>query len=157
MPGRRVYLPMKLVPFILASLLAFTGAARADDGPADPYAAAPQQREHPRQLRRLLLEQFDRNGDGRLEPNERRHAVRALRRLERRLARQDRNGGGGPRGERRLQKLIQKYDLNHDGNVGPGEMPPAMARKLRRLDRDGNGWLDQNDLGPRSAPAPQAE
>jgi hypothetical protein len=45
------------------------------------------------ELRAAILARFDRNGDGRLEPNERRHAIRALRRLARRLARE---GGPGP-------------------------------------------------------------
>jgi Ca2+-binding EF-hand superfamily protein len=90
-------------------------------------------------LRRMLVERFDRNHDGRLEPGERRHAVRALRRLERKLARQDRR-------DARLRKVIRKYDLDGDGNVGPGEMPPAMAKRLRHLDHDGNGWVDDADF-----------
>ena len=146
---------MKLVPFLVTAMLALTGVAHADDvqGPADPYAepyAAPPPRERPRHqqspaLRRLLIERFDANGDGRLEPRERRHAVRALRKLERKLARQD---GQEMRG-RRLQKLIRKYDLNGDGNVGPGEMPPAMATRMHRMDRNGDGWVDQSDLNSR--------
>ena len=151
---------MKLVPFFVTAMLALTGVAHADDvqgpddqGPADPFAQTfdqPGPRERPRhhqqspELRRLLVERFDANGDGRLEPRERRHAVRALRKLERKLARQD----GDMRG-RRLQKLIRKYDMNGDGNVGPGEMPPAMAKRMRRMDRNGDGWVDQSDLNNR--------
>ena len=134
---------MKLVSFVMAATLALTGAltgtARADD-----FAPEPRPR-HRQQLRQLLLERFDRNGDGRLEPRERRHAIRALRKLERRLARAD---GQQARGDR-MQRLIRKYDLNGDGNVGPGEMPPALANRLRRLDRDGNGWVDDNDFDRR--------
>ena len=54
---------------------------------------------------------------------ERRAAVRQLRKLARRLARQDRRG--------------------------PGEVPPAVAGRLRRLDRNGDGWVDESELGPR--------
>ena len=43
--------------------------------------------------------------------------------------------------------MIEHYDLNGDGRVGPGEMPPAMARKLRHLDRNGDGWVDNADFG----------
>ena len=46
-------------------------------------------------LRQMLLAQFDRNHDGVLEPRERRQAVRALRRLARRLARENRAMGRG--------------------------------------------------------------
>ena len=45
-------------------------------------------------FRQMLLERFDRNHDGVLEPRERRHATKALRRMAKRLAR-------GERGERR--------------------------------------------------------
>jgi hypothetical protein len=149
---------MKLVPFLVATVLSLGAGVVHADELLDPYPAdiygdpAPQpppradrergpraQRPMP-ELRRMLVERFDRNHDGRLEPRERRQAVRALRRLERKLARQDGRGA-------RLRKLIRKYDLNGDGNVGPGEMPPEMARRMRKLDRNGDGWVDGNDFG----------
>jgi hypothetical protein len=126
---------MKL-PLILAAVVALGGIASADGPRGQQGARGP--------LRQALLRRFDHNHDGHLGPRERRQAVRALRKLERQLARND------GRGARRGQRLIQKYDLNGDGNVGPGEMPPAMARRLRPLDRDGDGWLDGDELyGPR--------
>jgi len=142
---------MKLLSAVVATVLAMGGAARADDlyGPVDPYAAPPPaptqrvQRGEMPALRQLLIARFDRNHDGRLEPRERRQAIRALRRLERKLAREDNLG------RRRMRAIVRRYDLNGDGNVGPGEMPPAMANRLRLLDRNGDGWLDEGELGPR--------
>jgi hypothetical protein len=143
---------MKLVSFLVTAGLLFGIKVARADAPIDPYSGdatydepsplpphqlSPRQRPV-REMRRLLIERFDRNQDGRLEPRERRQALRALRRLERKLARQDGRGA--------LRKLIRKYDLNGDGNVDPGEMPPEMARRLRHLDRDGNGWVDRNDF-----------
>jgi hypothetical protein len=49
-------------------------------------------------FRQMLLERFDRNHDGRLEPRERRHAAKALRKMARRLARGERREGRQPRG-----------------------------------------------------------
>lgn len=127
---------MKLVSLIAASVLslaAFGGAARADHfaGPSAPRG----------ELRRALLDRFDRNHDGRLEPNERRHAIRALRKIERRLARQER------RAERReINGTVEQYDRNGDGVAGPGEVPPQVQRRLRPLDRNGDGWVDGDDL-----------
>ena len=125
---------MKLAA-VLASLVLTTTLARADDylgppsnAPAPPRAA----------FRQMLLERFDRNHDGRLEPRERRKAARALRRLARKLA-------GGDRARQR-ERIIQRYDVNGDGNVGPDEMPPGLARKLRRLDRNRDGWVDDADF-----------
>jgi len=139
---------MKILPFVLAAVIGLGGAARADElAPVDPYGAPPPpparvHRGDMPVLRQMLLDRFDRNGDGRLEPRERRRAIRALRRLERKLARQD-------GGRARMRKLVRRYDLDGDGNVGPGEMPPAVADRLRRFDRDGDGWLDEHDLPPR--------
>jgi EF hand len=148
---------MKVVPFIfiLSAMLALGGVASADEYGGPPPGApmpgqpmpqpGPNRMMQPRgELRQALLDRFDQNHDGRLEPNERRHAIRALRRMERQLAR---GGGQAARTARRarLRQVIRRYDLNGDGNVDQGEMPPDMARRLRPLDRNGDGWVDQRD------------
>ncbi len=77
------------------------------------------------------------NGDGRLGPRERIRAIRVLGRVQMKLA-------GGRRGQ--MKRLILKYDANGDGDVDRGEMPPAAARKLRKLDRDRDGWVEPNEV-----------
>jgi hypothetical protein len=130
---------MKLAGLVLVALLGGSGIAHADDrAPLDPYAHATP-RPRAAKLRRMLLQQFDRNGDGRLGPRERRHAARVLRRLANRVQR-------GARADARKHRFIQRFDLNRDGNIGPGEMPPVLADELRPLDRDGDGWLHDNEL-----------
>lgn len=142
---------MKAVPFIVFAILALTGAARADEyaGPLPPPGPPVQmQQQRPMgPLRAALLERFDANRDGRLEPNERRHAMRALRRMERQLARGDRQQRRALRAERRqLRQTIHRYDVNGDGNVDPSEMPPGAAQRMRRMDRNGDGWVDERDF-----------
>jgi len=46
----------------------------------------------------------------------------------------------------RQRKFVRRFDLDHDGNVGPGELPPGLADELRPLDRDGDGWLQGDEL-----------
>lgn len=141
---------MKLA--ILAFVLSVSGVAAADElGPVDPYAVPPpppapmlKQPRQQRPLKAFLLAKFDRNHDGRLEPRERMHAAKALRRLANRLAGQQQQGQQGR--QQRRQKFIRKYDLNGDGNVGPGEMPPALGQEMRPLDTNGDGWLTGNEL-----------
>ncbi|HUS30984.1 MAG TPA: hypothetical protein VMZ53_20885 [Kofleriaceae bacterium] len=116
---------MKLA--VIALVVGLTGIAHAD---------APQQK---RPLKQLLLQKFDRNHDGKLGPRERKHAAKVLHKLANRLAKAD------DRAQRR-SKFIRHYDANNDGNVGPGEMPPALADELRPLDRDGDGWLQGDEL-----------
>jgi Ca2+-binding EF-hand superfamily protein len=139
---------MKAVPFIVFAILALTGAARADEYAGPPPPPAMQRPQRPMgPLRAALLERFDANHDGRLEPNERRHAMRALRRMERQLARGDRQQRRALRAERRqLRQTIRRYDLNGDGNVDPSEMPPGAADRMRRMDRNGDGWVDERDF-----------
>ncbi|MDQ3337338.1 MAG: EF-hand domain-containing protein [Myxococcota bacterium] len=139
---------------MLASLLALPTAARADEvlnppgGPvlveADYQQPDQQQRHKNRELKRALMLQFDRDGDGRLGPRERMQAVRVLERVQRKLAGRD----GQPRqqGQQQRRRFIQRFDTNGDGNVDRSEMPPGAARKLRRLDRDHDGWVEPNEV-----------
>ena len=121
---------MKLAALALVTTLCSVCAAYAE--PARPRG----------QLQEVLLERFDRNHDGRLEPQERRHAIRVLRKLTRRMAMQERRA---ERRDLRRRALVRRFDRNGDGVVGPEEMPPGLARRLRPLDRNGDGWLDDRD------------
>lgn len=129
----------------LAVVLLLSGVASADNGPPPPPAPRPHG-----QLRQLLLLRFDRNQDGRLDPRERRHAAMALHRLANKLMQRNAMQGnammpGNPR-QARQRKFIRRFDLDHDGNVGPNEMPPGLADELRPLDRNGDGWLQDDEL-----------
>jgi Ca2+-binding EF-hand superfamily protein len=146
---------MKLAALAFLTTLGLGGVAAADPaGPINPPAGPVAPRaDRPRgQLRQLLLERFDRNRDGRLDPEERRHAIRALRRLARRMEMQDRRGergdrreARGDRREARMRELVRRHDRNGDGVVSPDEMPPGLGRRLQRLDRNRDGWLDERD------------
>ena len=96
---------MKLAALAVVTLLGLGGAAHAQPAPAaeptprgEPaprVAVAPRyQGERPArprgELRQVLLHKFDRNHDGRLDPDERRRAARTLRKLARRMERADR-------------------------------------------------------------------
>jgi hypothetical protein len=48
-------------------------------------------------FRQMIIERFDANHDGRLEPRERRHAAKALRKLAKRMARGERRQARQPR------------------------------------------------------------
>jgi len=129
---------MKLVIAAVVALLALPAVAAAEDGPNPPVGpgydtplpdrgdAAGQRGRVRGQLRRAVIARFDANGDGRLQPEERQRAKRALR-------------------ERRVQRFIRRFDTNGDGNVGPGEVPPGAADKLRKLDRDRDGWVEPRE------------
>jgi len=95
-----------------------------------PQGAPPGQRPGRGRMRQQIVERFDANGDGRLEPQERQRAKKAIRRM--RMA--------------RMNRVIQRFDRDGDGSVGPGELPPRAANKLRKLDHNGDGWIDRRDF-----------
>jgi Ca2+-binding EF-hand superfamily protein len=119
---------MKLAAVFAVVML--SGVAHADN---------PQPHAQRGQLRALLLQHFDKNHDGRLGPRERRHAARALHRLAAKMMRGDMR-------QQRQRKFVDRFDRDGDGNVGPAEMPPGLADELRPLDRDGDGWLQGDEL-----------
>ncbi len=83
---------MKLAALAVLTTLGLGTAAYADTPPPTPAPRG--------QLHQLVLAEFDANHDGRLEPEERHRAIRALRRLARRMAIQERRDarvtGGAP-------------------------------------------------------------
>jgi hypothetical protein len=140
---------MKLA-ILISMVLAIPAVAAAEDlePPSgtvhvDGAEAPRQDPQRPRkagQLRRALLEQFDVNGDGRLGPRERQRAIRMLRKIEHRL-------GQRPMRRGQMKRFIDRHDRNGDGTVGPREVPRRAAERLRRFDRDGDGWVDESELG----------
>jgi hypothetical protein len=125
---------MKLAVLALVALLGTTAYA----GPGGR-----QQRPKRKQLRALVMQHFDKNHDGHLERRERKQASRALKRLAKRM---DRTQNRAAARNGRHAKMIRRFDLNGDGNLGPGEVPPTIANELRPLDRNGDGWLRGNEL-----------
>jgi hypothetical protein len=146
---------MKLAVIALVTTLGLGGTSHADHASPGPRA----------EVRQRLLERFDRNQDGRLEPQERRRAIRALRMLARRLAMQERadrhargsmhrfdrdDGAVGPRALRR-ERMFRRFDANGDGMIVPGEALRGRAHKLRRLDRNGDGTIGPDEMPQGSA------
>jgi hypothetical protein len=131
---------MKLVALVFASLLAIP-VAHAEDvlnppgGPvyAERTAAQPPQRQRSRALRMALMQQFDRDGDGRLNPRERMHAARVLGRIQQKLA------GKGMR---------QRGELRARGGVDREQ-----RREIRRLRREQR----MRGIDQREAPVDQGD
>jgi hypothetical protein len=115
---------MKLAALALLTTLGLGGVAGAD--PVRPV-------DRPRgELRQLLLERFDKNHDGQLDPKERRHAIRAIRRIAHRMAVQERR-------EARRANREAGRDANRDANREAGRDADREARRAdREAGRDAN-------------------
>jgi len=113
----------KMVLAVCAAMVAGgVGLAAAQSAPADAGGTGGG-------FRAKMMQKYDSNGDGKLEPNER-AAMRADFMAKR---------------EARHEKMLAKWDTNHDGKLEPNErqaMLEARAEKsFKRLDANGDGVL----------------
>lgn len=81
------------------------------------------------------FDQLDKNGDGRLSADERRH----------------RPGTQGPRGMHDRHRGMMKADANRDGSITRAEAAanPKLAAKFDQLDGNRDGVLDRTDMQAR--------
>jgi hypothetical protein len=120
---------MKLAALALLTTLGLGGVAGADPvRPAD---------RPPGELRQLLLERFDKNHDGQLDPRERRHAIRALRRIAHRMAVQERREAGrADRESDRETRREANREPGREANREAGLANREADREARRADRE---------------------
>lgn len=111
-----------------------------------------------------LLKRFDKNGDGRLDDDERADAKEAMMQenLDRQMARINAGAPGG--GERFRAQALALFDKNKDGQLDDDERAEAQrfaeARRdpaaglgelTKRFDRNGDGRLDPEERGQAEA------
>jgi Ca2+-binding EF-hand superfamily protein len=99
---------------------------------SQPVLAAPGEGNSKRaELRQKVLQKFDKNSNGQLDPDEREAAKEATQK------RREQGGGkgpgrqGGPDPERR-QKLLEKFDTDGDGKLSETERAAAKAARAKR-------------------------
>lgn len=119
---------MKTTHWLLIAMLA-GGSAIAEE--AIPNPERPQRGERP--IPAAILKEFDKDGDGKLSPEERKQMRSAMR--ERRQARH--------------QELLNRFDADGDGSLSPEERKVAheTVRKemLAKYDANGDGELDPEE------------
>jgi hypothetical protein len=101
---------------------------------SQPVVAAPGQGPDPAkraERRQKVLEKFDRNGNGQLDPDEREAAREAMQKRRAEGGGAKGQGDGGPAPERR-QKLLEKFDTDGDGQLSESERAAAKAAKGAR-------------------------
>jgi hypothetical protein len=138
---------MKLAVLALVTTLGLGSVVQADPAPG---AARPRG-----ELRQLLLERFDRNHDGRLDPQERRRAILALHRLARRMAMQERRAqyrnerreerAEGRREEQREERAESRNELREERAARRAARNRAL---IERFDRNGDGVVTPDEMPP---------
>jgi len=120
---------MKILPSFLLALTVSFSLTHAEDAPKQRPGAAGagaggQGRE---KIKEMLLQKFDANKNGTLDPDEKAAAMKAM---------QERKGGspkGGSPGAKdegpMMAKLLQKFDTNKNGVLDPDEKAAAMKAR----------------------------
>lgn len=83
------------------------------------------------EVRQKMLQRFDKNGNGQLDPDEREAAREAMQK------RREQAGGKAPGGQRgqdpeRRKKLLEKFDKDGDGTLSETERAAAKEARAKR-------------------------
>jgi Ca2+-binding EF-hand superfamily protein len=99
---------------------------------SQPAVAAPGEGKGSRaEVREKVLQKFDKNGNGQLDPDEREAAKEAMQK------RREQGGGKGQAGQgardpERRQKLLEKFDTDGDGKLSESERAAAKEARAKR-------------------------
>ena len=119
--------------------------AQAEEG--KPGAGKPGPgKERGAEFRQKMLEKFDKNGDGKLDEDEKKAAREAFQKRK--------EGQNGPRGEEFKKKMLEKFDKNGDGKLDPEEMKAAReAFQKMRAEKGGEKGKERRPGGKPKPPA----
>ena len=62
------------------------------------------------------------------------------------LAQQKKQAKQQQKRQRVFARAIARFDSDRDGRLGPQEVPPQLAQRLTRFDRNGDGWVDAAEV-----------
>lgn len=119
---------MKLLPAFLLALTVSASLIRAEDAPKG--AGAGKGRE---MMKEMLLQKFDANKNGTLDPDEKAAAMKAMQERKDGAPKSGEAGKGGPM----QAMLLQKFDANKNGVLDPEEREAAMKAMQDRKGKSG--------------------
>ncbi|HUR58316.1 MAG TPA: hypothetical protein VM029_11440 [Opitutaceae bacterium] len=137
-----------LSPRFLSATLFIAIGLRAQD----PMQPAPGAMAKDSKRAQEMMKRYDKNGDGRIDDDERADAQEAM--LKERVDRQVQVGVGAPEALR--VRMIEVFDKNRDGRLddderaaameyAPGVNPALRGEIMRRFDRNGDGKIDDEE------------
>lgn len=101
-------------------------------GVGQPVFAAPGQGKAKRpEARQKILQRFDKNGNGQLDPDEREAAREAMHK-RREQGGGDSPGGPGVQDPERRKKMLEKFDTDGDGKLSETERAAAKEARAKR-------------------------
>ncbi|MGC4072819.1 MAG: EF-hand domain-containing protein [Nibricoccus sp.] len=132
--------PSSLVPALFAATLFLIPALPAKDASTDEMTDTPEKQAMSKEQQADILKRFDKNGDGKLDEDEKAAAKE--------YNRETTAGRQGKAREKIHKKALEKFDKNGDGKLDESERAEAIKaiendpRLVRRFDKDGDGKLN---------------
>ncbi len=129
-----------LAPALLAATLFLTAGVHAEDAPASEMTGTGENQAMSEKRHAEILKRFDKNGDGKLDEDEKAAAKE--------YNREETTGRQNKARERLGKKALEKFDKNNDGKLDEAEhaeMIKALEtdpRLVKRFDKDGDGKLN---------------
>ncbi|WP_395745156.1 hypothetical protein [Prosthecobacter sp.] len=138
---------MKILPSLLLALTVSFSLTHAEDAPKRPGATGAGQGRG--KVQEMILQKFDANKNGTLDPDEKAAAMKAM---------QERKGGspkggapgakGAAPGKGPMQAmLLQKFDANKNGTLDPDEKAAAMKAMQERRGKAGGAPIPGTSPG----------
>ena len=132
--------PSSLAPALFAATLFLIPSLPARDAAPDSENRASENQMMSKELQADILKRFDKNGDGKLDEDEKAAAKE--------YNREETAGRQGKAREKLGKKALEKFDKNGDGKLDEAERAEAAKaiendpRLVRRFDKDGDGKLN---------------
>jgi Ca2+-binding EF-hand superfamily protein len=132
--------PSSLAPVLIAATLFLLPGLRAEDAASTDMSGSSENQSMSKQRQAEILKRFDKNGDGKLDEDEKAAAKEANR--------DETNGRQAKARERLGKRALEKFDKNNDGKLDEAEraeMAKAIEtdpRLVKRFDKDGDGKLN---------------
>ncbi|WP_395749961.1 hypothetical protein [Prosthecobacter sp.] len=120
---------MKLLPAFLLALAVSASLIRAEDAPKGPGGGKGRE-----MMKEMLLQKFDANKNGTLDPDEKAAAMKAM---QERKGGTPKGGEAGKDGGPMQAMLLQKFDANKNGVLDPEEREAAMKAMQDRKGKSG--------------------
>lgn len=118
---------MKLLPSFLLALTFSFSLTRAEDAPKQRPDAAGAGGPGREKIKEMMLQKFDANKNGTLDPDEKAAAMKAM---QERRAGSPNGGATGTKGEGPMMaRLLQKFDTNKNGVLDPEEKAAALKAR----------------------------
>ena len=128
---------MRTIPLTIIGALLLALPALAQDGPPRKGPHAPKGKMKPTpEMRQKMIERFDKDGDGKLNQEERKAARKARQAMKKKM-------------EAFRKKMLKRFDKDGDGKLSPEERKTAheTMRKelLEKYDANGDGKLSKEE------------